>query len=89
MSAPWRQRRPRQITLQRWLSRLVYACIVPMLLIAAILLGELLHYTQSYRALTHNVTVASEFNQSFKANIDLVMYYYVVGSQYSTGLPVE
>ena len=36
--------------------------------------------------LLYNVTTASEFNQDFKENIDLKMYYYVIESRYSEGL---
>ena len=45
-------------------------------------------YQKHYSVLLHNVTTASEFNQDFKTDIDLKMYYYVIDSQYSTGLPL-
>ena len=46
-------------------------------------------YNSQYEKLLYNVTTASEFNQDFKANIDLKMYYYVIESQYSEGLPIQ
>ena len=46
-------------------------------------------YQKHYSVLLHNVTTASEFNQDFKTDIDLKMYYYVIDSQYSTGLPLD
>ena len=42
-----------------------------------------------YNAILNNVTTASNFNQDFKDNVDLKMYYYVIDSQYSEGLPIE
>lgn len=46
-------------------------------------------YQNCYRDLLWNLTTASEFNQDFKEEIDLKMYYYVIESRYSEGLPVE
>ena len=46
-------------------------------------------YMGKYSSILHNVTTASEFNQDFKESIDLKMYYYVVESHYSEGLPIE
>lgn len=46
-------------------------------------------YNNQYEKLLYNVTTASEFNQDFKANIDLKMYYYVIESRYSEGLPIQ
>lgn len=42
-----------------------------------------------YSRLLYNVTTASEFNRDFKNSIDQKMYYYVIESQYSEGLPIE
>lgn len=46
-------------------------------------------YNNHYDRLLHNVTMASEFNREFKTSIDQKMYYYVIESQYSDGLPME
>ncbi len=46
-------------------------------------------YNSQYKNLLYNVTTASEFNQDFKENIDLKMYYYVIESRYSEGLPIQ
>ena len=51
--------------------------------------GLLVRYNSRYKNLLYNVTTASEFNQDFKTTIDLKMYYYVIESQYSDGLPLE
>ena len=46
-------------------------------------------YSQRYTSILKNVTTASEFNQNFKADINLKMYYFVIESRYSEGLPTE
>ena len=40
-----------------------------------------------YNAILNNVTTASDFNRNFKDDVDLKMYYFVIESQYSEGLP--
>ena len=62
------------------------------LLLAVLLISVLLilgSYGSHYSRLLHNVTTASEFNREFKNTIDQRMYYYVIESQYSQGLPIE
>lgn len=62
------------------------------LLMGAVLLAVLIllqGYNNQYGRLLYNITTASEFNQEFKNNIDRLMYYYVVESQYSQGLPID
>ena len=46
-------------------------------------------YALQYHAILNNVTTASDFNLNFREDIDLKMYYYVIESQYSEGLPIE
>ena len=46
-------------------------------------------YALQYHAILNNVTTASDFNLNFRYDIDLKMYYYVIESQYSEGLPIE
>lgn len=61
---------------------------VQLVLLVALFFGMLLHYTQKYTAQPNNVATASVFNQSFKEDIDLKIYDYVIGSYYSEGLPM-
>ncbi|MCD8336042.1 MAG: hypothetical protein LUD18_01985 [Lachnospiraceae bacterium] len=61
----------------------------PILILLCALFAVMISYVNQYTSILHNVTTASEFNQDFKENIDLKMYYYVVGSHYSDGLPIE
>ena len=71
------------------LRKMIYHILIPMIFVLLTVLGLMFYYTQKYNKILHNVTTASEFNQDFKENIDQEMYYYVVGSQYSTGLPLD
>ena len=76
-------------TIRSQMGRLVLAVCIPLVIILVVMLSLMVVHTQLYTDLLHNVTTASEFNQDFKSNIDLKMYYYVTGSQYSEGLPIE
>ena len=69
------------------LYRLILNIFLPMVLLAAVILFLLISYNLRYSSVTGNITTASQFNQDFKADVDLKMYYYVSGS--SQELPVE
>lgn len=84
-----RRRAGRPASIQRRMRRLVLTVGVSIVAVAGAVLFLLSSHTLRYSELLHNVTTASEFNQDFKTNIDLKMYYYVIGSQYSEGLPLE
>jgi len=60
---------------------------VPMLVLAFFLLLLLVVYNFQYSAVSRNITVASGFSQNFKDDVDLKMYYFVIGS--SEELPME
>ena len=79
----------RSDSIKNRLRRLVTAIsvLLAVLLVAALLM--LISYNGHYSRLLHNVTTASEFNREFKNTIDQKMYYYVIESQYSQGLPIE
>ena len=66
---------------------ITFTVLAAVILTAAMSL--LVMYNSLYEGLLYNVTTASEFNQDFKENIDLKMYYYVIESQYSEGLPID
>lgn len=76
------------VSIQKSLRRLVTTISVLMAVILLSALLMLLSSNRHYSRLLHNVTTASEFNQEFKNNIDQKMYYYVIESQYSEGLPI-
>lgn len=76
-------------SIQSRMRRLVLLFCLFMTALLIIMLALVLVYNSQYTGLLYNVTTASEFNQDFKENIDLKMYYYVIESQYSEGLPIE
>lgn len=70
-----------------WKMILVVALPLMIVIIAIAIIG--IEYALQYHAILKNVTTASDFNQNFKDDIDLKMYYYVIDSQYSEGLPTK
>lgn len=66
---------------------LILNMAVPTVLLAAVLLVLLVSYNVRNTAVTGNITTASQFNQNFKSDVDLEMYYYVSGA--SQELPTE
>jgi two-component system sensor histidine kinase YesM len=76
-------------TMSALLHRLIAVIFVPMSIVIAILIGILCWYSFQYRTLLQNVTAASAFNQNFKNDIDLKMFYYVSDSAYADGKPIE
>lgn len=76
-------------SIQKRLRRLVIAISALLVVILIAALTMMVFSNSHYTRLLHNVSTASEFNQAFKSNIDLKMYYYVIESQYSEGLPIE
>ncbi len=79
----------RHVTLEKRLRTLMLFFFIPVLVMILITFSVLISYVNKYTRILHNVTRASEFNQDFKDTIDLKMYYYVVGSHYSEGLPIQ
>lgn len=71
------------------LRGLIFTFVLLAVLILVAAFSLLARYNNRYQNLLYNVTTASEFNQDFKASIDLKMYYYVIESQYSDGLPLD
>ncbi len=60
---------------------------VPMLALAVFVLFLLIAYNFQYSAVSRNIIAASGFSQNFKDDVDLKMYYFVIGS--SEELPME
>lgn len=76
-------------SIQSRMRRMVVIFCGFMAAILAVTLTLVLTHNSQYKNLLYNVTTASEFNQDFKENIDLKMYYYVIESRYSEGLPIQ
>lgn len=60
--------------------RLGASIFLPMLALAVFVLLMLLVYNLQYSSVSSNITTASQFSQSFKNDVDLKMYYFVIGS---------
>lgn len=79
----------RHVTLASRFQGLLITLFTPVFVMVLVMSVVLFSYVGKYSDILHNVTTASEFNQDFKDSIDLKMYYYVVESHYSEGLPIE
>ena len=66
---------------------LLLTTMIPVILIMAVLLFIFWQYTKRYSELSYNLAVSSEFNLSFKDDIDEQIYYVAIGSKGSETLP--
>lgn len=82
-----RRRRFQPNSIAGKLYNLMLNIFVPMVVLAAVILTLLVSYNVRNSAITGNITTASRFNQDFKSDVDLKMYYYVSGA--SQELPLE
>ncbi len=71
------------------LRKLIAVIIIPMFMVVAILIGILVWSSYQYDTILKNVTAASAFNQDFKDEVDLKMFYYVSDSAYADGMPID
>ncbi len=76
-------------TMQKKLWKMILVVTIPLMLIIILVVGIGIGYGLQYNAILNNVTTASDFNREFTDNIKTKMYYYVIDSQYSEGLPSE
>ena len=76
-------------TMSTMLRRLICVILVPMSIVITVLIGILCWNSFQYRTILQNVTAASAFNQDFKSDVDLKMFYYVSDSAYADGKPIE
>ena len=79
----------RPFSIRRRMHLLILIVTILMMVIASAVLMLLFSYNSLYSRVLYNVTTASEFNRDFKNIIDQKMYYYVIESQYSEGLPIS
>ena len=63
---------------------LLLVCVILVATLAILLL-----HNQQYSLVTANIVRASQFNQNFKEEVDLKMYYYVIDSSYGETLPLQ
>lgn len=77
------------MTMQSKLWKMILIVALPLMIVILAIAFIGIGYALQYHAILNNVTTASDFNQNFKDDIDLKMYYYVIDSQYSEGLPTK
>ena len=85
----FRRTPPRPLSLADQLHRLLVTVLLPLGVIIALLVSFVFSYSSQYTAISRTIAEVSGFNQNFKDDVDLKMYYYVIGSTYSEGLPVS
>lgn len=66
---------------------LISTMFVPMLALSIAILGILIIFNAQYSSISSNIITASSFNQDFKDDVDLKMYYFVSGN--SDELPFD
>ena len=71
------------------LRRLLWSMLLLVCVILVATLAILLLHNQQYSLVTANIVRASQFNQNFKEDVDLKMYYYVIDSTYGETLPLQ
>jgi two-component system, sensor histidine kinase YesM len=90
VSVNFRQKaRNGKITMQSKLWSMILIVSFPLMIVIIAIASIGIGYVLQYNAILNNVTTASDFNRNFKDDVDLKMYYYVIESQYSEGLPVR
>ncbi len=78
-----------KMAMQSRLWKMILVVTLPLMIVIIVIAFIAIWYALLYYAILNNVTMASDFNQNFKDDIDLKMYYYVIDSQYSEGLPIK
>ncbi len=66
-------------SIKQKLLTLVWAAIIPLLMITLFLIYSLLDYSKTYDAIVKNLTVANDYNISFEESMDESLYKLVVG----------
>ena len=78
-----------KMTMQSRLWKMILILALPLMIVIIAIASIGVGYALQYNAILNNVTTASDFNQDFTNDIKTKMYYYVIDSQYSEGLPIE
>ena len=78
-----------KMTMQKKLWKMILVVTIPLMLIIILVVGISIGYALQYNSILNNVTTASDFNRDFTDTIKTKMYYYVIDSQYSEGMPTE
>ena len=66
------------------IRKLIWSLAIPLCVLAVFILLVFLLYSLRYAQISRNISTASQFNQNFKDEVDLKMYYFVSGSSDET-----
>lgn len=77
----------RKTSINKQLYKLLVIVIFPLLVMIATLLFMLVSFNQEYVTALQNANAASEFNNNFKDNLDLEMWYHVIYAKSEDELP--
>ncbi len=76
-------------SIEKKLRNLLLSILLMCCVIVGVTLALFILYNVNYSKITSNIVRVSQFNQNFKEDVDLKMYYYVIQSNYAEGLPLE
>lgn len=71
------------------LRLLMLSIFIPIVALFVFIVGMYISRNLQYEKVSGNLSLASNFGQDFKNEIDLKMYYYATGSEYATGIPLR
>ena len=63
------------------IQQLIRYLTVPLCVLSLFMLLLFILYSLEYTTISRNIATASRFNQNFKDEVDLKMYYFVTGSE--------
>lgn len=76
-----------QRSINKQLNKLLRIVIIPLLVMLVVLLFMLASINQEYAAALQNANAAAEFNNNFKYDLDLAMWYHVINARTEDELP--
>ncbi len=76
-------------SLNRSLNNLLITVLLPLSILIITIIAIFTVYNVRYAEASGNIAMASQFNQNFKDDIDLKMYYFATDSEYATGIPYD
>lgn len=93
----FRQAIKEKSAMQSKMWKMILMVALPLMIVIVVIAAIGIGYALQYKTILNNVTTASnfnfktssDFNQDFTDDIKQKMYYFVIDSQYSEGLPIE
>ena len=75
-----KKRKKRVSKIQSKLTKYIWICVIPFIVLFSVALARLYVYYQDYDQLVRNITGANEYSMEFKDNLDEMMYRIIIGS---------